>query len=95
MQIDDDQPDQAAAAVNRWLLKQYRRERRHKHLRECPDAYARDTDGGDGFYGCDTGCEYVRLTTTIMCPHGESDKFHYGEFGELADMLGDVLADNP
>lgn len=64
------------------------------HLRDCPDLRAGQADGGDGDYGCDTGCEYVRLTATLTCPHGRTGDYEYGSFGELADLIADMAKDD-
>jgi len=60
------------------------------HLLDCGEATVDHLDGGDGFYGCDTGCEYIRLSATIRCPHGEAQEYDYGLFGELSDILDDL-----
>ena len=52
-----------------------------------------DTDvvfivGDDGTYGCDTGCEYYRLTAKLVCEHfPEGIEYEYGDFGMLHDLL--------
>lgn len=63
------------------------------HLRTCPDVYAVDATGGDGPYGCDTGCEYVELEANIRCEHGCCARFDYGEFGDMAGLIEDMDAD--
>lgn len=78
--------------VNRYALTQYQLDHRESsfreptHLATCPDASA-NASGRDGVYGCETGCEYVRFTATISCPHGETEKYTFGEFGELASII--------
>lgn len=90
----DDMSERTTALVTRWVLKRYREAHgRNGHLRDCSDAVATDVEGGDGTYGCDTGCEYVRLEATISCPHGERDEYDYGDFGELAWILEDLEAE--
>lgn len=64
------------------------------HLVGCPEVVV-DAQGEDGTYGCDTGCEYVRFTATITCPHGERVEHEFGEFGELAWILDDMARDEP
>lgn len=78
--------------VNGWLLAAYRTDSDDAHLADCPDATILHTEGADGLYGCDTGCEYVRLTCTVSCPHGHQQDYTYGAFGELAAILEDVAA---
>lgn len=79
--------------VAAWILRKYRDDgsanpKAWQHLKACPEATVSHTEGNDGMYGCDTGCEYARLEATISCPHGFVDEeFEYGEFGELADIL--------
>lgn len=84
---------EANAAVARWIIKQYRKGGRNKHLASCPDLAAGDVTGEDSSYGCDTGCEYVRLEADMSCPHGERECYAYGKFGELAYILEDIEAD--
>lgn len=91
----DDMSERAAALLARWVLGQYRDQPAgsgNQHLRACPQAVATDVDGGDGAYGCDTGCDYVRLEAVISCPHGERDEYEYGDFGELAWIIEDLEA---
>ena len=81
--------------VKRWILGEFReafadawRVRESlRHLAACDGAEAADVTGGDGSYGCETGCEYVRLEAVITCPHGRREEWTWGEFGELADIL--------
>lgn len=79
--------------VTAWILRQYRKDGGNEHLRSCEAATVGPVDGGDGGYGCDTGCDYVRLEADIACPHGQTDRFEYGTFGELAWILEDLEAD--
>lgn len=62
-----------------------------RHLAHCDDARVEDEERTNGAYGCDTGCEYARLEATITCSHGCSEDFEYGEFGDLADLLAEVI----
>jgi hypothetical protein len=78
--------------VNRWVLARYQRERIGKpdqHLAECADAVVTH-EATNGEYGCDTGCEYVRLEADISCIHGFTDCYEYGAFGDLADLIDDI-----
>ena len=88
--------------VRRFVLRQYRRKYVHagysnraaaEHLQSCPDITVTDQEAYDGEYGCDTGCEYARLEATLRCPHGFSDDFEYGEFGDVADINKDQERD--
>ena len=60
------------------------------HLRECPQLSVAYPRAWDGEYGCDTGCEYARLEAILTCPHGETENFEYGTFGEIAWLLEDL-----
>ncbi len=83
--------DELLAAV---VLRKYRedREGRDDHLASCPDTVARDVSGENGTYGCDTGCEYYKLTATLKCPHEELD-WEYGDFGDIAGLIEDMEAE--
>jgi len=61
-----------------------------KHLRECATTQAEDVDGGDSFYGCDTGCEYVRLKASIRCKCGRVAYYEYNEFGDMEGLFYDM-----
>lgn len=77
--------------VAAYVLRQYREETwRRTHLVACDQVVVEHPGGEDGYYGCDTGCEYVRFTATLKCPHGESEEVEYGEFSRLADILEDL-----
>jgi len=79
--------------VTQWVLDEYRNEQGHdEHLGECPNVTVR-YDGYTGSYGCDTGCEYIRLEAEISCLHGHSVEFEYGEFGEISDLIEDIEKD--
>jgi len=88
-----DMSDRADAAVNRWLVKTYRSEGDNEHLRACPALTIGEVDARDSTYGCDTGCEYARLEAVASCEHGVRDDFGYGQFGDLASMLEEILTD--
>lgn len=85
--------------VARFVLKDFREgivdrcPANARHLAACPDAKAMHVEGEDGTYGCDTGCEYARLTAQIECPHGMSYEHEYGDFGEIADILAEIEAE--
>lgn len=81
----------ADAKVAAWVLREFRDAMHHVgHLATCEQTAVRFVEGNDGMYGCDTGCDYARLEATLTCPHGESQEFEYGQFGELADLLDDI-----
>jgi hypothetical protein len=76
------------ATVREWILQTYRQDGTDEHLRACPDTTVNTTGGHDGFYECDTGCEYLRLVAVVSCPHhGTGDTYEYGKFGNLVDMI--------
>ena len=85
--------------VGRFILRDFREgiERsssdEERHLAECAEAAATHIEGENGFYGCDTGCEYATLTAKLTCPHGYEVEHEYGEFGEIADILHDIQLD--
>jgi hypothetical protein len=82
-----------------FLLRRWRAEEPNSydaadgHLRTCLAAAVTEIDARNGSYGCDTGCEYVRLEATILCLHGEMLTYTYGDFGDLADLLVEVEED--
>lgn len=61
------------------------------HLARCDSAQVAEEERSNGVYGCDTGCEYARLEAVIACDHGFRDDFEYGEFGDLGDLLAEVM----
>jgi hypothetical protein len=77
------------ALLRSYVLRRYREER-STHLASCPSTRVTEFDASDGSYGCDTGCEYVRLEATIACVHGAAEEFTWGTFGELAYLIEDV-----
>lgn len=83
----DPGPDMRVAA---WIGQEFRKNGASEHLRAC-NPLTVSYKGMDSVYGCDTGCEYARLEATITCPHGESEDYEYGQFGELADLLEDIF----
>lgn len=82
--------------VARFSLRNFREEvDRHsppaeQHLATCADARAAHIEGENSTYGCDTGCEYVRLTAQISCPHGHRVEHEYGDFGEIGDLMEEI-----
>jgi hypothetical protein len=87
--------DEADERVNRLVLKLYQKEKNFRdpvraHLQQCPEIEISYASGEDGSYGCDTGCEYVRLEATLKCHHDFSETYHYGSFGDLAILLEDL-----
>ena len=57
------------------------------HLRGCATLRVVSFEGSDGTYGCDTGCEYLRIEGRAACDHFEGVEFTVGEFGELEYWL--------
>lgn len=85
--------EHANQLVAAWIVRRYRSDGKNEHLRGCSDAVV-EVEGYDGQYGCDTGCEYARLEATLTCRHGDRDEdFEYGQFGELADLLEEIEAE--
>ena len=75
------------------LVTQYAREgAESEHLRSCPGLTVAYASAEDGEYGCDTGCEYARLEADLSCPHGESERYRYGTFSDIASMMEDLDA---
>lgn len=95
--MEHDRDMSADERVGRFVLAKYRAHfvsvsagDDEKHLAKCPDASARHVVGNDGFYGCESMCEYATLTATLSCPHGVSQEYEYGDFGDLGDLIRDV-----
>lgn len=62
-----------------WSLDQESR-----HLEQCPEIVVTAGEGHDGVYGCDTGCEYLRIEAKVTCPHvGVSATFEYSGFNSM------------
>lgn len=91
MRIESTSPA-ADAKVTMWVTGMYRSKGSNVHLRNCPDLTL-SYEGYDGTYGCDTGCEYLRLECEASCPHGEREEYEYGDFGELSYLLEDIERD--
>lgn len=54
----------------------------------CIDTKVSFLEGDDGTYGCDTGCEYLRLTAKLTCKHfPEGIEYEYGDFGMLYNLF--------
>lgn len=65
--------------------------RQSDHLRECDSLRVVSFEGSDGSYGCDTGCEYLRIEGRVACDHvPDGAEFTVGEFGELDYWLQDL-----
>jgi hypothetical protein len=61
------------------------------HMRQCATLRVTGFEGYDGLYGCDTGCEYIRLDGRVACDHYPAGaEFEVGEFGELKYWLQDL-----
>lgn len=82
-------PDELLIAV---IVAKARENADSQHLRQCPELMVTQADGSDGSYGCDTGCDYARLEARLSCPHGETEWYFYGEFGDLASLIEDMQA---
>lgn len=83
----------ADAKVAEWILAEFKSGAGtpgEKHLAACPDTTVTHIQGEDGYYGCETGCEYARLEARISCPH-HSEDYTYGEFGDLADLINEIF----
>lgn len=63
--------------------KEYHTTPAEKHLEDCPDATVHLEKANDGFYGCETGCEYYDLVGSISCEHGYITRHDASSFGEL------------
>lgn len=83
--------DETDKAVCAWVLDMHQDDGQNEHLKRCPTRRVAEAGARDGTYGCDTGCEYVRLEATITCDDGETEDFTYGDFGDLAWLLEDFL----
>ncbi len=89
---DTAQGDRADALVAAYVMDQYREEHPKRHKATCADASTSEVDKQDGQYGCDTGCEYARLSTEIVCPHEPAEDYDYGEFGDIAGIVEYLLS---
>lgn len=79
--------------VARYILEQFARDAETKpelHLAGCTTTTVVDADARDGQYGCDTGCDYYRLSAVITCSHDYRVEFDYGDFGEIGWILEDM-----
>lgn len=73
--------------VQRYILRKYREGHPRTHLAKCDEIELVDPSAEDGYYGCDTGCEYFRFEATLRCSHGESVEYEWGDFGMMADLF--------
>lgn len=91
MSIYNDEPiyhDLDLTADERVRIYVLREAQSHPRTHTCPDTDVSFIEGDDGTYGCDTGCEYWRLTARLTCEHfPEGFEFEYGQFGMLNDLL--------
>lgn len=87
----DDVGERANMIVGTWIIGRFRRGGENEHLRACESLVTESINGYDGSYGCDTGCEYARIEITVSCTHGQREDFSVGEFGELADMIDEIV----
>lgn len=85
----DEAGERANTLVAAWIVRKYRADGSNEHLRGC-EATTVAVEGGDGSYGCDTGCDYVRLEAVVTCPHDQRDEFEYGAFAEMSYILEDL-----
>ncbi|MCW2904222.1 MAG: hypothetical protein JWO67_6487 [Streptosporangiaceae bacterium] len=94
--------------LSRYLLKEARRPQRPgltstspahyeipMHLLACPTTTA-IVAAEDGFYGCETGCEYLRFAVRLACtcPGVKTYLWEYGQFGELRDLIDDLIKED-
>lgn len=61
----------------------------YDHLKQCPDATARDVTGEDGRCGEGT-CEMVYVQCVITCPHGHAFDWEYSESGSWAELYEEM-----
>lgn len=66
-----------------------------EHLLGCPTTTA-IVAAEDSFYGCETGCEYMRFNVRLACacPGVKTYLWSHGEFGELSDLLDKLAAED-
>jgi hypothetical protein len=77
-----------------FTLREFQSEHAGEHLGKCLTAYVSELDPCNGAYGCDTGCEYLRLEAVISCECGsQAQEFTYGEFGDIAGLVGNLIRD--
>jgi hypothetical protein len=80
--------------LDRYVLRKYRADPAVTgHLSDCPDTVVESHGGTDGAYGCDTGCDYVRFDAVLSCPHGPTDTYEFGDFGQMWLIIHDMAAD--
>lgn len=83
--------ERVEALLAKWVLGFYR-QKEVGHLAECPDTIVGNCEVYDSTYGCDTGCDYLRVEATLTCPHGHSVHWEDGDFVELADVIAEMEA---
>lgn len=86
----EDVSERANELVRAYIVRHYLAENPGGHLGGCDQVTVEDAAAEDGGYGCDTGCEYVRFTAVLACPHGSREEHGYGEFGDLAGIIEDL-----
>jgi hypothetical protein len=90
-----DAGERADKLLRSYVLSQFRAERHPQaehHIAACGEARVLEFYSGDGVY-CESGCEYLRLEATIGCPHAKPVEYRYGEFGEIAMLVEDLIAE--
>lgn len=84
--------ERVEALLRAHVADTYRKDNAGSHLARCPDLIVAEVDAYNSTYGCDTGCEYVRMEAVLTCPHGERVEYEWGDFGELATVIEDLEA---
>jgi hypothetical protein len=82
--------DRADRLLRAYVLGEYRDDWPHGHIGQCPEAKVLEFDSRNGSYGCETGCEYLRLEASVGCPHEDPVDYEYGEFGDIAGLITDL-----
>lgn len=99
MTQEDALAERANRLVKSFILRQFSEDcasERHpgiQHLLVCPSTFVQETDGHDGIAGCDTGCEYYRLTSTLSCEHRVVVEYEYGEYGSMSYLVDKLIAE--
>ena len=58
------------------------------HLSSCPDLQVKRTVAYDSMYGCETGCDYLKVEGVAWCPHKPQQvEFEVGDLGNSFDIL--------
>lgn len=94
--------------LSRYMLRELRRSRTPygtstdpvhynvpMHLVACPTTTA-IVAAEDGFYGCETGCEYLRFAVRLACacPGVKTYLWRWGKFDALSDLLDALDAED-